>query len=88
MITVEIATDDLIHALSNYLNIVGEAHQARQAGAPCMMDDGEVGRYAMNRAPILRAALDSLRGAMSAAKIEADDEPARDYCSLCGQWKT
>lgn len=73
MVTVETATQDLIHALGNFLGIVWESRRAKEAGDPRMMDDAAIGAYALDRAPVLRASLDSLRGAMNRERIEAEE---------------
>jgi hypothetical protein len=72
--TVEAATNDLIHALGNFLGIV---RNAKRNGTP----KGDIvygqrpalGVYALDKEPELSAALDALRGALAVAKIEAED---------------
>lgn len=71
--SVETATAELMHALGNFLAIVMESRLSKEHGKPRMMDDAEVGRYAMSKEPELSAALDALRGAMSVARIETED---------------
>lgn len=73
MITVETATQDLIHALGNFLITLGQVRGFHDKGDHRFMSAAEVGTWAMSKEPELRAALDSLRGALAVAKIDAEE---------------
>lgn len=73
-VTVEAATNDLIHALGNYLGIVRNAKVRDAEGKSSFMDIPALGLYALDKEPELSAALDALRGAMSVARIEAEEQ--------------
>lgn len=88
MDTVETATNDLIHTLGNFLITLGQVRRFHEAGDTRFMSAAELGTWAMSKESDLRAALDNLRQAQNVARIDAEEEPKRDYCSLCGQWKT
>lgn len=72
--TVSDATNDLIHVLGNFLGIVSESRQAQERGKLRFMTDDQIGRFAIEREPTLRAALDNLRHARNVAKIEGEEQ--------------
>jgi hypothetical protein len=87
MDAVEQATINLMHALGNYVLIIGEARKSRERPGKPFMSLAEIGQYSMNREPEVRAALDALRRARALATMKeyADNEPeechtASRYC--------
>lgn len=69
-LTIEQATNDLIHVLGNFLLVTGEARAAASIGIPRMLSDSELGAYVIHHEPALRLALDNLRATLIRARLD------------------